>query len=113
MTPSYPIIDRNPQKAWFFTIDAVAEGFTQLSWAQIAKPPERMFDAALARQVAFYVLCERLGAPKRRMVTIGGMSREYPSRCKRVIEKRMKTPHFRDHIEAIEARARQLLAEAG
>ena len=46
----------------------VRTGFSHLSEDDIAHPPHEWFDAALARQIAYHLMVNRYGVPKRRIV---------------------------------------------
>lgn len=90
---------------------AVQEVFPHLTLAQIVDPPQHMFDAALARQVAMHLTVARFDVPKRRFATLLGRSREAINRALRTIDWRLDQPEFEALYRRAAARAATLIDE--
>ena len=97
----------NPERAWVNILDAVAQGFPHLAWMQIESPPSGYFDAVLARQIGFYILCIKFGVPKKRAMDAAGLTPDAKWRCFNRVANRMTTMVFRNHVNAIAEDARQ------
>ncbi|TCT39596.1 hypothetical protein [Martelella mediterranea] len=90
-------------------IVAVREGFPHLALAEIIDPPNDMFDAALARQIALHIMIRRFHVPKRRVVEMQGRSREAVNRALRTIDERCERSVFLAHYAFIAGRASSVL----
>lgn len=101
----------NPEVAYATTISAVQECFPHLSWGQIMTPPHNMFDAALARQFALYLMVERFGVPKRRVCEIAGIGREVFWRFLPKFEDRIKTNNFANYVDKVEQLSREKIQD--
>lgn len=72
----------------------VRRSFPHLSVQDIATPPLRWFDAALARQVALHIMAERWGARKRRIAADLGRQRAEIYQAIRAVNARLAHPEF-------------------
>lgn len=99
----------NPELAYHAAIVAAHQHFPHLEWLQVLKPPKNMLDAALARQFALYIVVMRFGVPKKRVSKIAEISREVFWRFLPKFEERMVSTEFRDHLDAIELTAREVI----
>jgi hypothetical protein len=106
---TYDLAVANPELAYSACIVAAHNKFPHLAWHQVDSPPKNMLDAALARQFGLYVLVIRFGVPKKRVCKIAKISREVFWRFLPKFEERMETPEFRDHVDAVELEARQVI----
>ena len=89
---------------------AASEGFPHLTIAEIIRPPHRVFDAAMARQVVIHMMVTEMCWPKRRVAETEQRSREAVNRAIRTIDERLKSLKFENHYRTISARASELLA---
>lgn len=99
----------HPDLAYHAAIASAHQHFPHLEWQQILNPPKNMLDAALARQFALYVVAMRFGVPKKRVCKIAEISREVFWRFIPKFEERMVSGAFRDHLDAIELLAREMI----
>lgn len=98
------------EATWSACVLATSEGFPHLSIAEIITPPHRMFDAALARQIAIHLMVNQFCWPRRRVYQETLHNRGTIGRGLHVIDERLQSVKFENHYRTIAARASDLLA---
>ena len=83
------------------SVNGVQSGFNHLSTEDIAHPPHRWFDAALARQIAFHIMINRFDVPRRRLSIELERSREAVLRAMRTVDERLLNEDFASSYEAM------------
>lgn len=86
--------------------------FPHLDTADIAAPPYRWADAALARQIALHLLVTRFDVPKRRLVEELARTRSSIDRALEVVDERLVGPEFEGAYRAAEAATERALNKA-
>ncbi|MDF1778773.1 MAG: hypothetical protein P1V13_22345 [Rhizobiaceae bacterium] len=93
------------------SVRGVRSRFPHLSEADIASPPHQWFDAALARQIALYLLVEEFAVPKRAVAEELARSREAVNRALRTVEDRLQFADFQDAYSQMALSAQEALSE--
>jgi len=81
------------------SVKGVQTSFSHLSHDDIAYPPHRWFDAALARQIALHIMVNRFDIPKRRLALELQRSRESVTRALSTVTERLQNEAFSDSYE--------------
>lgn len=87
---------------------AVQTGFQHLPLRFIIEPPHTMFDAALARQIAIYILHVEFDVPRRRIVAMQERQRTSISFALQRIDERMECPTFASAYTRMAGRAHDM-----
>lgn len=87
---------------------AVQSHFSHLAIRDIIEPPHSLFDAALARQLAIYILHVEFDVPRRRIVAMQARQRTSISFAIIKIDERLSCPVFAKAYRRIAARAKDL-----
>ena len=83
------------------SVTGVQNTFNHLSKDDIAHPPHRWFDAALARQIAFHIMINRFDVPWRRLAKELVRSREAVMRAMRTVNERLLDEDFANSYETM------------
>ncbi|MGV8939060.1 MAG: hypothetical protein ACOH2J_18220 [Allorhizobium sp.] len=86
--------------------------FSHLPIRHIISPPIDMLDAALARQVAIYILHTEFDVPRRRIVKTLGIVRATMNRAIQIIDGRLAEPVFERSYARMSARAQDFFMAA-
>ncbi len=81
------------------SVKGVQSSFNHLSHDDIAYPPHRWFDAALARQIAIHIMVTRFDIPKRRLALELQRSRESVSRALSTVTDRLQNDVFSESYD--------------
>ncbi|MDL2401288.1 hypothetical protein [Rhizobium mayense] len=86
--------------------------FNHLPLRHIINPPQDMFDAKLARQVAIHLLNVEFVIPRRRLVKTLGIARWTVMQAVRVVDSRRIDPVFERAYERIAERSKEFFQTA-
>ncbi|WP_457587323.1 hypothetical protein [Ensifer canadensis] len=92
-------------------VKAVQSHFSHIAVRDIIWPPRDLFDAALARQVAVYILHVDFEVPRRRIVKMQARQRTSISFAIRKIDERLGCPVFAKAYGRMAARAKDLFMQ--
>lgn len=92
-------------------VKAVQSHFSHIATRDIIWPPRDLFDAALARQVAIYILHIEFEVPRRRIVKMQARQRTSISFAIRKIDERLGCPVFAKAYSRMVARAKDIFIE--
>jgi hypothetical protein len=87
---------------------AARTGFPHLAIRHVINPPHEWFDAALARQIAIYILHVEFDVPRRRIVAMQERRRASISAAIRTIDARLEDAVFARAYARYAARAKGL-----
>jgi hypothetical protein len=90
---------------------AVQLQFSHIAVRDIISPPHHLFDAALARQTAIYILHVEFGVPRRRIVKMQARQRTSISFAIAKIDERLGCPVFARAYSRMAARAKDIFME--
>ena len=90
---------------------AVGHHFSHIALQDIICPPHDLFDAALARQVAIYILHVDFEVPRRRIVSMQSRQRTSISFAIRRIDERLSCPVFAQAYGQMAAQAKAIFLE--
>ena len=92
-------------------VKAVQSHFSHIAVRDIIWPPRDLFDAALARQVAIYILHIEFEVPLRRIVKMQARQRTSISFAIRKIDERLGCPVFAKAYTRMAARAKDIFMQ--
>lgn len=107
--PVKATVDAGFYDAFEASIRGVQTGFKHLSTDDIAHPPHQWFDAALARQIAIYLMVRQFNTPKRRIAEELQRSREAVNRALETVEARLVSDEFAASYDEMAERAKAIL----
>lgn len=90
---------------------AVQLHFSHIAVRDIIWPPRDLFDAALARQIAIYILHVEFEVPRRRIVRMQARQRTSISFAIRKIDERLGCPVFAKAYTRMAARAKDIFMQ--
>ena len=90
---------------------AVSQHFRHIAIRDIIRPPRDLLDAALARQVAIYILHVEFEVPRRRIVSMQARQRTSISFAIQRVDDRLSCPVFAKAYGRMAARAKDIFMQ--
>ncbi|UWU13244.1 hypothetical protein N2599_13935 [Rhizobium sullae] len=90
---------------------SVRQHFSHLAVRDVIDPPHRWFDAALARQIATYILVVEFDIPRRRVAMMQMRGRTQILMAVRTVDERLQDPPFKRAYDQMAARAKDMLMQ--
>ena len=107
------VVSETLQELYDASLSGVQSSFSHLSKIDIAHPPHHWFDAALARQIALYIMHKEFEIPRRRIALELERSREAILRAMNTVDERMLNEQFAENYEAMKQVAHETLKGDG
>lgn len=93
------------------TYGSVRQHFSHLAVRDIINPPHRWFDAALARQIATYILVVEFDIPRRRVSALQMRGRTQILMAIRTVDERLQDVPFKRAYAQMAGRAKDIFMQ--